>query len=160
MRAHPALLLVALGLLACHEQSGFTQLAGGSPLADMEDDRLWILLQAARVNSRCGAYYATPEDPFVAGLAAKCEAFEARAVRWFSANDVPINVEDFRDSSLWNRYAKMVDDIGLCRQRVRREASGPMSQQIIDSAACDPYKRIIDVERKTLADVGLSEPRS
>jgi hypothetical protein len=159
MKASAALLLLALGLLGCQERGRVTEQAHVSPLAEMDDERLWILMQAARVNPRCGSYYASSHDDPTSSIAAKCESFERRALPWFHANGaVDAEVEDVRDPRLWDRYKMIVEEIGRCRTRARNLPIARDASVLDGILACDPYEQLVRVERKTLEQAGYRRP--
>lgn len=156
MRAAWALGLLAFGV-ACNDGGGLVS-SDVSPLTAVDDDRLWILLQAARVNPRCGLFYAPSQDPRITGLAVSCAAFEQRAIAWFEANGVAIASKDIRDPELWHRFSRIVAEIGQCVAESRDlpvAAEASLSER---SLRCDPYDRIIRVDKKTLQQSGFRAP--
>jgi len=90
MIAYRHMVIGALALLACGgaEQGSSSRTATENPVLAVESDRLWILMQAARINPRCGAYYANASDARLSGLASSCAASERSAVAWLKANGV------------------------------------------------------------------------
>jgi hypothetical protein len=160
MRGRAVLGLLAFGLLACQEQSGLSGGADGvSSLAAVEDDRLWILLQAARLNPRCGSYYASAQDDPMADLAAKCASFERRALQWLHVNGVvDVTADDLRNPELWTWYRATVKEIGSCRERARSLPVAKDASILDESLACDPYQRIVRVQKKTLEEAGYHRP--
>ena len=141
-------LLLTIALLGCGEPS--------SPLLAMDSDRLWVLLQAAKVNPRCRELYAGSTDPRITGLAEKCAAAERRVVAWFLANGVDKpQAEELRTVNFWKWYSAKVAAIRQCRSGFNPGSDSYWN----DFHGCDPYDRIIRVEKKTVADAGYREPK-
>jgi hypothetical protein len=146
-------LILALALLACG--SSEPAAARPSPLLAMDADRLWVLLQAAKINPRCRELYAGSTDPRVTGLAEKCAEAERSAVAWLHANDVAhARVEDLREPTFWQRYMEHAARIQACQHNAEPGTSMFWSE----FHACDPYDRITRVEKKSLADAGYQVP--
>jgi hypothetical protein len=142
------LLLLAIALLGCGERS--------SPLLAMDSDRLWVLLQAAKVNPRCRELYAGSKDPRITGLAGNCAEAERRVLAWLEANGIDdADVEDLRAPQFWQWYREKLEAIGRCQ-----EAFNPGSADYwTDFLGCDPFDRIVRVEKRTVADAGYREPK-
>lgn len=148
-------LLLAVALLGCGAAESEVSVRS-SPLLAVDSDRLWILLQAARINPRCREYYAEPSDPRLAGLAEKCTESERRAVAWLHANRVDDpREEDLREPAFWQWYASKLESIRQCRREFAPGSKGYWA----GFYGCDPFDRIVRVDGKTMADAGYREPR-
>jgi hypothetical protein len=151
-------LLLATALLGCGAPESATP--SSSPLLSMDSDRLWILLQAAKVNPRCRELYAGSTDPRITGLAEKCAATERRVLAWLQANGAgEVEAEHLREAAFWSWYLNRVAQIQKCRSEARAMPSVATSARMTAEASCDPYERLIGVEKRGLADVGIVEPR-
>jgi hypothetical protein len=145
-------LLLAIALLGCGEPAP----ARGLSLLAMDSDRLWILLQAAKVNPRCRELYAGSTDPRISGLAEKCAEAERRVIAWLEANGVEdAEVEDLREPEFWHWYRGKVEAIQRCQSVFEPGSKGYWT----DFHGCDPFDRIVRVEKKTVADAGYREPK-
>ena len=147
-------LLLAVALLGCGAaESG---LASSSPLLSTDSDRLWILLQAAKVNPRCRELYAGSTDPRITGLAEKCVAAEQRVLAWLKANGIDgADVENLREAEFWSWYGEKVAAIRRCRAVFKPGSEGYWT----DFHRCDPFDRIVRVEKRAVTDAGFREPK-
>jgi hypothetical protein len=149
----PLGLLLALAVVACGRAE---QAPRSSPLLGMDSDRLWVLLQAAKVNPRCRELYAGSTDPRITGLAEKCGEVERRVVAWLAANDVEEpQLEELRDPTFWDWYHQKVEAIEACRAALVPGSSGYWTKY----NGCDPFQRIVMVDGKSPADAGFRVPQ-
>jgi hypothetical protein len=148
-----AALVLALGLLACGSSEPVAERS--SPLLAMDSDRLWVLLQAAKINPRCRELYEGSTDPRVTGLAEKCGESELRVVAWLHANEmVDARIEDLREPAFWQWYSGKLKTLDACRAPLDPDSRSYWKE----FNACDPYERIMRVEKKSLADAGYRAP--
>ena len=160
MRRAVCMALLAGLLLACGDGPGGDAAGvGPSPLLAMDGDRLWVLLQAARVNPRCRGYYADPADSRVAGLGPSCAASEESALAWLHANGVPTaQAGHLREAAIWEWYVGKAQEIAACRKAAREVETGTTLARMTAEASCDPYERITSVEKRTLEESGFARP--
>jgi hypothetical protein len=148
--------LLAMALVGC----GDVGAVHPSPLLAMDADRLWILLQAAKVNPRCREFYAGSTDPRITGLAEKCAEAERRVIAWLEANGVEdAEVEDMREPAFWQWYLERTEEIANCRRQELAKRHVPGSGSVFNGQdACDPYLKIVRVEKRSLSDAGFRSP--
>jgi hypothetical protein len=152
---------VVVALLAGCEASetpGAGQPATSALAEQVDGDRLWVLLQAARIDPRCGDHYTGASGVEGDALAGSCDAFEDRALRWLQINGVNAQQEDIRDPSLWAWYTSKVRDILTCKRNARATTAGSVLQMRMAEATCDPYERITRVDASSLEIVGIRRP--
>jgi hypothetical protein len=147
-------LLLVVTLLGCGApESG---IPSSSPLLAMDSDRLWVLLQAAKVNPRCRELYAGSKDPRITGLAEKCAQAELRSLAWLSSNGVAdVRAEHLREPEFWQWYMLQAERIQSCQQ-IAKPGTATFWSEV---HSCDPYERITRVDNESLADAGYREPK-
>ena len=122
----------------------------------MDSDRLWVLLQAAKVNPRCRELYAGSKDPRITGLAENCAEAERRVFAWLEANGIGgAELEDLREPQFWQWYGAKVAAIRRCRAVFKPGSEGYWT----DFHGCDPFDRIVRVEKRAVADAGFRQPK-
>jgi hypothetical protein len=154
-----ALAFLALG---CGEPEAPVPTAGAtpSPLLSMDPERLWILLWAREdMDPSCGKFYESPEDPRYSDRRGRCERWELNATEMLRANGVAdVRVEHLREEAFWRWYGAVGEQIAQCSADALRSNELPASSRQTASMSCDPYRKLTQVERRSVADIGIRVP--
>jgi hypothetical protein len=151
--------LLLAALAGCGQASAPAD--NGPPSSSLEakvgGDRLWTLVRAARINPRCGAFYAnSASEP--ESLAGACGAFTDRALRWLQANGVDAQREDIERLEFWEWYETQAESILACKRAARAAPDGSLLDHQRAAARCDPYERATRVDSQSLEAAGFVRP--
>jgi hypothetical protein len=155
------LMTAAVGLaLACGQAGSSAPAVGPSPLLQMDEDRLWILIWArGDMNPGCGKFYAQPDDPRYSDQRLGCERWERSAFEVLQANGGEgLELAHLRHSAFWDWYYEKAQAIARCTAASLRTPDSATAAGLERRLSCDPYRRLTQLERRTPREAGIRLP--
>jgi len=134
-------------------------------LGDVEPDRLWILLQAARFGDGTGCDDLYLEEvhedaPRRAELAPRCSDWTEMFAEYLRANGVSMaEAEHLTRASYWIWWREKRGAITECRKQytvASRETGEEMRARRYNRNACDPFLHVTKNAGRTSLDLGIA----